>query len=159
MIQADLLHVYHLGIARDIIASTLVLFIKDRLIFGGAMQAARLQEASTMLKNWARTAKLPLKLKRLTKRKLGWDSKTYPEFKGPGFDAFVVLRWLLHVVESHPDDVPVPLHRALWCAGPRAALQRDLRHVVFENYMEMVHRNLNARRRLFRLRPKFHLMT
>ena len=173
MIQADLLHVFHLGVARDLIGSTLALFIKDKLIFSGATQADRLREATTNLKSFARGAKLPLKLHRLTKRKLGWDSKSYPEFRGSGYDAFVVLRWLVQVVQSHPAEVPAPLYRAIYAADHTLSVLYNAGRYLTEaeqhsketygmmflhNYMEMVHRNLTARRRLFRLRPKFHLM-
>ena len=95
MIQVDLLHALNLGVGRDVAGSILRTILSERHIFPQGTIDERLQAATLSLRQFCRTRSLPLRMKRLTKKKLGWSANTYSELRtGSGYDNSVVMRWL-----------------------------------------------------------------
>ena len=74
----DILHAYHLGCGRDLLGSALVEMV-TAAFFGVGSIEHRLAEATRRLKQYAKQQKLNLRLKKLTKSKLGWSKTKYPE--------------------------------------------------------------------------------
>ncbi|OLP85870.1 hypothetical protein AK812_SmicGene33098 [Symbiodinium microadriaticum] len=101
----DLLHVWHLGVCRDLIGSAMQLLLEAG-VWDGRSEATKLQNATIDLKSFAASHKLPLKLKKLSKTKLSLSTKKYPELKSSGYDSYVVLRWLLCVCENRGALIP-----------------------------------------------------
>ncbi|CAE7498978.1 unnamed protein product [Symbiodinium sp. CCMP2592] len=121
LIQVDLLHVWHLGTGRDLAASVIVYILKRKgqsySILAGDNIPDRLADATSKLKAFAKSRKLPLALHKLTKNKLGMKSKTsYPELMSKGYDTYVVLEWLQTLCEANRDLLPRELCTAVWCA-------------------------------------------
>ena len=74
-IHGDILHMFHLGTGRDLVASTLVILLQKRGFFAGSSVTDRLHTATCELKEYCRQHGLPLKLQKLSKSKLNWNSR------------------------------------------------------------------------------------
>lgn len=72
MVQVDLLHVFYLGVGRDLLGSALKVLIQKRALFQGRTIELRLKRASCSLRQYAKDNKLPLRCKHLTKNRLSW---------------------------------------------------------------------------------------
>ena len=173
MVMPDILHVWHLGVGRDLAGSAIVFMIKETDIFQGANQQERLHSATMSLKQFARSQKLPLKLHKLSKAKLGWTGKTFPELKSSGYDTYVTLKWLLQLSHVFSDALPNSLCSCLWTAdhvislltnGGRYLSEEEQENkevfgmVFLREYMALANLALRQRKRLYRLRPKFHIL-
>ena len=173
MVHPDLLHVFHLGVGRDLAGSCLVFLVRDTDIFAGNNHEDRLKDATRQLKDFCKDHKLPLKMHRLTKAKLGWAARKYPELRTSGYDCYVVVKWLVALTTTHSASLPAALCSSLWSADHvLSLLQNGGRYlteaeetnketvgmIYLRSYMSLVRANLDARKRLYRLRPKFHLM-
>ena len=178
MISIDMLHCFHLGIGRDLIGSAVKLLVTIRYWHGNSIEKS-LSRATVRLQNFAKSHRLTLACKQLTKDKLGW-SQLYPELKAKGYDTYVVLRWLVqevstrqpvgrtHLEQQFLDD----LCACLWSADTwmrscmRAGMfltdhQQQHKTIIgtlfVTLYISLASRSLEQRKRLFRIRPKFHL--
>ena len=114
MLIPDLLHIFNLGIARDLIGSTIKSILKDQTVFQGHDINERFRLASESLRQFAKAHHHCLRLKKLSKKKICWANKTYPEFRGSGSDTHVVCVWLESLLQPHAGTCTL-----LW-AGNRA---------------------------------------
>ena len=178
LIQADLLHVWHLGTGRDLAGSVIVYILKRKgqsySILAGDNIPDRLADATSKLKAFAKSRKLPLALHKLTKNKLGLKSKTsYPELMSKGYDTYVVLEWLQTLCEANGHLLPRELCTAVWCATHVMSMlhnadkqltveqQRNKEffgQLFMKSYRIMAQNMLQDREPLFRMRPKFHIL-
>ena len=99
MLMPDLLHIFNLGVCRDVIGCALKTIIKEGFVFHGADIAERFCVATSSLRSYARVHGHALRLKKLTKAKIQWASKKYPEFKGSGSDSHITSVWLEEVLQ------------------------------------------------------------
>ena len=74
MIQADILHTFHLGVGRDLVGSVIKILASSRTYWPGSKIEHRLSFATRRLQQWARLRKLSLTLSKLSKQSLGWAS-------------------------------------------------------------------------------------
>lgn len=118
MLGLDILHIFHLGVGRDLIASALKV-ICGTTVFHGRNLDQKLQHASGWLKSWAKTNKLSLALRKLTKSNMNWKSKEYPEAHCKGFDCYVILKWLVSgpLASENAAEIPDSVSTALWAAN------------------------------------------
>ena len=76
-IHPDLLHVWHLGTGRDFAASVIVYIVRHKVecpgVFAGSNMTDRLADATSQLKAFARSHKLPLKLHKLSKEQTCYE--------------------------------------------------------------------------------------
>ena len=172
-IRGDLLHIYHLGTGRDLVGAALVLMLKERGIFLGNNIEERLRSATASLKAFTKEHRLPLKLHKLSRTKLNWTASSIPELRSSGYDTFVVNRWLVDISSRFADQLPPQLCCALWTAdhilsilsnggrfltAAEQANKERFGEVFIRSYLELAALSLRRRQRLFRLRPKFHLL-
>ena len=114
MLQPDILHICHLGTARDLVGSALRELSRVPGIFQGRTQLLRLRDATERLQTYVRANGLSLALRRLTSKSLGFSDKGFPELKAKGYDTFLVLRWLVvEVNENRPANFDL-LRTCLW---------------------------------------------
>ena len=99
MIQIDVLHAFHLGWGRDLIASALRVLCTRRGFFLRATQELRLRSATLRLRSFVEQNHLTLTISKLTKANISWKADTYPEMRCKGFDTYVILRWLAYEVQ------------------------------------------------------------
>lgn len=100
MLGVDLLHIWHLGVGRDLCASAVRILISKRNYWRGRTQDIRLNLATRRLKWFARSHGYKLTMSKLCRNSLNWTQDCYPELKAKGFDCFVVLRWLVWEINN-----------------------------------------------------------
>lgn len=100
MLGVDLLHIFHLGVGRDLCASAIRLLLSNRNFWRGRNQEERLHLATRRLKWFAKQHGYSLALSKLSKQNLTIKTNTYPELKAKGFDCSVILKWLVWEVNN-----------------------------------------------------------
>jgi hypothetical protein len=168
----DLLHMWNLGVARDLIGNTMKLVLQERVVFTGSNADDRLKEATESLRQFARSHGHSLRMKRFTKRKLTWQSKKYPEFRGSGSDAAIVCTWLESILSPHA-NIYGDICTLLWASnramrlfyfGPRFLTEqerntvRTLGQVFCGVYLRKAVESVQQHALLWRVRPKFHML-
>ena len=103
MVMGDLLHIWNLGVLRDVVGGVLKVLVREPVVFHGNDIDTRFQTATNLLKAFAKSNGQSLKLKRLTRSKICWGGKTFPEFQGSGSDCHIVASWLESVLAGHHD--------------------------------------------------------
>ena len=172
-IQADILHMFHLGTGRDLVGSTLVLMLRGRDYFEGSTIEERLATATSQLKSFCQLNRYPLKLHKLSKTKLHWSGATMPELRSSGFDTYVVLRWILQdLIPKFANNLPRDLCAAIWSADHCLSIMMNGGHnltiaeqrnkevfgdVFMRAYVRLAVTCIQNRQRIFRLRPKLHI--
>ncbi|CAJ1460481.1 unnamed protein product [Effrenium voratum] len=101
MVFPDLLHGYHLGVGRDMLGSILRSVLSEPHVFAGPTIDDRFQSATDQLRAFARARKLPLRLHKLSRAKISWKSRTFPELNSSGHDKYVVGSWLENELLPH----------------------------------------------------------
>ena len=174
MVVPDLLHCWNLGTLRDVVACVLKCIIKEPFVFAaGSDIDSRFQLATESLRRFARAHGHCLRLKKLSRSKIAWKSRTYPEFKGSGSDCHVVAAWLEVTLQPFQDrygDFCTLLWsgnkcmRVLYSAdffltdGEKRTVE-TLGHLFLSTYMRMASSAIQNNELLFRARPKCHLMS
>mgnify|MGYP001817988002 CR=1 FL=1 len=176
MLRPDVLHVFHLGVARDLVGSAMrVLAQKNLDFFQGRTLPLRLRDASDRLREYAAQHGYSMSLKNLTSASLGFKARSYPELRAKGFDSFVILRWLTYEVMQNPVRSQGVLCACLYLAdsfmsvvanAPRFMSPAEQEHKVVVGglfvklYMTLASEAVASRpqKRLWRVRPKFHLL-
>ena len=171
MVFPDLLHVWHLGVARDLIGGAMRTYM-DFAVWGAGNEQTMLEAPTSSLKDFCRSNQLPLKLSKLTKRKLTLSRTKYPELRSSGYDAYVVLLWLMHEAQRCP-TLPDLLKTCMWagnhalsilCNGGHFLTSQEQNNVQLVGlmfvrcYLLLARQALDANRKLYRIRPKFHLL-
>ena len=162
---------FNLGVSRDLLGTALKLILQEQAVFDGPNIDARMKQATESLRAYSRLHKHGLKMKRFTKKKITWQSKKYPEFRGSGSDAHVVGVWL--------EDVLVPfaeqygdLCSLLWCSNRLVRVLYSADRFLNENerntvkvlgqafcqlYLNKAAEAVQNHAFLYRVRPKMHM--
>lgn len=171
MVQPDLLHIFNLGVCKDVIGCALKLLVKDLILFPGHDIETRFANATTSLRTYARTHGHCLRLKKLSKTKIQWESKKYPEFKGSGSDAHICAVWLEEVITPHANQYG-DLYTLLWSSNRAMRLvyqagrflsEEECRTVqvlgqlFVSTYVRLAAESLGRHELMFRIRPKTHM--
>ena len=133
-----------------------------------------LAKASVSLKQYAKEHKLEMSLKRFTVQNLNFKSQEYPEVHCKGYMTFVILRWLQWALEEQPDaDVPELVRSLVWSANSLLSVWGNgdhfltvnqqshiqiVGHFFIRTYLQLAGASVEAGERLWRMRPKFHLL-
>ena len=170
MIVPDLLHCWNLGVLRDVLGSSLKIILGDRVVFNAPTLPDRLVIASQSLKRFARQHRFPLRMKKMTKGKIGWGSRKYPELASSGYDSFVVSRWLEQILQPYEQYQEICsllwagnqtvslLQSAKWFLTPGEKNTVEIVGSYFCNlYLRHASAALQENKLLWRIKPKFHL--
>ena len=173
MVNCNLLHMWNLGVLRDVVGSILNVVLKETFVFDGHDIEARLRSATILLRQYAKNNGHTLRLKKLTKNKILWSNKTFPEFQGSGTDCHVVATWLETILQNHLDRYG-DLATLLWSgnkamrllySSPNLFLSESEKRtfgvvgrVFLFTYMRLAAEALGRNEMLFKCRPKFHMM-
>lgn len=172
MVAGDLLHIVNLGIGRDLTGSILKVVLQQRHIFTDSTLEERLHAATVSLKSYARLHRHPLRMKKLTKKKLGWFAHTYPELRtGSGYDIAVAARWLEELLQPHSAVYPEyccllwslnltlsTLYGAGFFLTPREkATVKTVGTVFVQTFLGQCCKAAEDRKFLFKCKPKLHL--
>ncbi len=173
MVAPDLLHIVNIGIGRDLTGSILKVLLQQRHVFTDATLEQRLHSATVSLKAYARLHKRPLRLKKLTKKKLGWFAHTYPELRtGSGYDVAVAARWLEELLKPHAAVYPEyccllwslnltlsTLYGAgFFLTAREKTTVKTVGSVFVQAFLGQCCKAAENRQYLFRCKPKLHLL-
>lgn len=173
MIVPDLLHCWNLGCARDLIGSIMKIILSEQVVFPGTNLKLRLAQATESLKTYAKHHRYPLRLRKFTQSKLRWERRKYPSLAASGYDSFVVGKWLEHVLSGHTQRYP-EVSTLLWASNQGISLlyaagrfldcheKRSLEmlgSIYLTTYMSLARTALEQRVLLWKIRPKFHLLS
>lgn len=172
MVHPDILHVWHLGTGRDLLGSALVVLVKHRY-FPGRTIARRLAAASRSLCAYAKAHKLYLARRSLTKKSLNWESGQFPELRTKGYDTYIIGRWLASELEANDPGMP-DLCTAVWTSNNCLSVMANskgyfltpmeqeqiilLGSLFCDTYLRLAHNSILNGNRLWRIRPKYHLV-
>lgn len=172
MVVPDLLHVWNLGVQQMMLGSALRVILSEQVVFTSGDLESRLAEASASLRSFVKRMKLPLRWKKISKTRLRWSSKNYPQLTGSGYDVYVISRWLLDVLQAHLAIYP-EIGTLLWTSGRAMSLLYDggwfltsgekdtlrfLGDVFCRLYITMASDALQRGVLLWRVTPKIHLL-
>lgn len=173
MIAPDLLHVVNMGIGRDLVGSILKTILMQQHVFTDGTIDERLHAATRSLKQYARTHAHPLRLKKLTKKKLGWKAHTYAELRtGSGYDIAVTARWLEELLQPHSQMYPDyccllwSLNRTLstlyagnfFLTNQEKNMVKTVGSVFVRTFLKQCCKAVEEGQYLFRCKPKLHLL-
>ena len=173
MVMGDLLHVMNLGTARHTAACVLKTILQTNSIFNGATIELRIDQASNHLKAWAKQNKYQLRMKKLSKSKLRWQSKKFPELGSSGSDCHVVMVWLEYLLVHHALDCFRDITILVWSANrcmrtlyaAEWFLTSDekrtvsfLGSVYINTYFRLSQEAIASHTLMWKTIPKFHLL-
>ena len=116
MLMPDLLHCWNLGLARDLLGSSLKIIFQGRIIFAEPTLHERMMRATESLKRFAKDHGHPLRCKKFTKGKLIWHNRKYPSLSVSGYDAYVIGLWLEELVSGYTEQYP-EISSMLWLSN------------------------------------------
>ena len=165
---------FHLGVGRDMLGSVLRILGSQKFFRPGGNLDHQLAAATNSLRQFAKSNKIQLALKKLTKANLNWKSKDFPEAKCKGYDTYCILKWLNHIMEQdHEGVIADELKTLVWSAnsvmsvwgnGGMFLSDQEVLHcqvvgqIFVRLYIDLASRALQDGKWLFRVRPKFHLL-
>lgn len=86
---------------QSIMLTTLPWSLREQIVFHQNNIPERLAAASESLRRYAKSHRLHLRIKKLTRAKIGWKQRKYPELACIGYDSYVVGKWLEHLLHPH----------------------------------------------------------
>lgn len=148
--------------------------------FPGTSIDKSLAHATGRLRQFAKQRNLSLTLRKLTKNALTWGDG-YPELRAKGYDTYIVLKWLVHELEmNNPCSADAAeqamlneMRAALWAADSWVGMLSHAGMHLTENqqlhktvvggifmslYVSLAQRAITEAKRLWRVRPKFHML-
>lgn len=173
MVEPDLLHVWNLGVGQYAAGSALRVILGDRVVFGGSNLDDRLEEATTSLIRYVKAKGKHLRFKKLTKARLCWKSKQYPQLAAHGYDTFLVLDWLEEILADHAGTYS-QIYTLLWAGNRSMKLLydanqfltirekeslRQLGQLFLQTYVGLAQDAINNGKLLWRCIPKLHLLS
>ena len=175
MLGLDILHLFHLGTGRDLVGSTMKVFCNAG-VFTGSNIEKKLGMASTWLRTYLKQNSLKLtQLKKFSKANLNFKSLQYPEIHCKGYDTYLVLKWLVHeVVPAASQKISNDVATTLWAADKLMSMLSSADHFLDSNemeckrvvgmiflktYLKLAAESLDQRKQLWRIRPKYHMLT
>ena len=173
MLHADLLHIWNLGCGRDLAGSLISLLVRDSHL-PGSNQNRRFLVATRLLQQFARRHGLNLSRKKLTQKSISMSRNRFPEYKGSGFDTYIVVKWLADFVQSPQcRGLDPQVRTVVWVANQvisiiynapsfmSAAEQHQIRTlgaIFIRTYLYLAHEAARSQIYLWRVRPKLHLL-
>lgn len=174
MIVPDLLHVWNLGVARHVLGSTLKVILREQVVFHQNNIPERLAAASESLRRYAKSHRLHLRIKKLTRAKIGWKQRKYPELACSGYDSYVVGKWLQHLLQPHSATYGDILS-VLWSSNKAISTMyasdswfltqseketvRSTGEIFTKLYMKLAGQAIQQHQLLWRVIPKMHLLS
>ena len=156
-IVPDLLHVWHLGVGRDVLGSSLAIMLSNR-VFGPGSAMNKLMEATNRLRRFASSSGYSLRLKKLTKNKLNLKQRCYPELKSSGFDTFIVPADVIACLWASNHFLSIWTNAGRWLSPAEHANVKEAGEIFMQAYCALAKKAARDQVRLYKVRPKLHLL-
>ena len=173
-IALDLLHIFHLGIARDLVGSGMKLLCRKRNEFySGANISARLGQLSRELHAWVKACGLQLSLRKIKRENLKWRATCCPEIRCKAADAIICLQFLARKLEGQTMLHYPAIATCLWSAERFLALLSHASTFLLEEealtayrlgtlflqiYVSLAASAVSRNEFYFKCRPKLHYL-
>lgn len=174
MVYPDLLHVFNLGVGRDVAGSILKKILQAQVVFRANTIDERFQEATASLRNFSRANGYGLKMKKLTRKKIAWGGNKYPELLSSGSDTHVVCVWLESLLLPYSNTSPEMADfctllwtcnrclRVLYAGGWFLDAQEKQTvkicgEIFLQTFVRLAWGAVTTHSLYFRVRPKLHL--
>ena len=169
----DLLHVFHLGVARDLCGTGFKLLCQGRHVYPGRKIEKRLAQLMVELKAWCKTHGQVLSLNKMHKETIKWKSGECPELRAKGADTLVCLRFLcdkLHQVRLPKYEglvactwaavqlIGVLSHGSLFLTESERSTAVVTGSLFVRSYISLASQSLEVGDHLFKCRPKLHFL-
>lgn len=173
LIALDLLHVFHLGVARDLCGTGFKLLCKGRDYYSGSKIDKRLLQLTKDLKDWCKRHGHVLSLTKVNKDTIKWKSGECPELRAKGADTLVCLRFLcdkLHQKRPMKYDgivacawasvqfMGVLSHASLFMTDSERSTAVVTGRLFVRSYISLAYESLQSGDYLFKVRPKMHYL-
>lgn len=172
MVTPDLLHVINLGVGRDLCGSVLKTILKESHVFAGANIDERMAAATSSLRAFAKSRRLPLRMKKFSKKKLNWGNNRYAELRlGSGYDNYVVSQWLESVLTPHSGTYPdfcalfwslnnclnILYHADWFLTADEQSRVKTIGSVFIRVFCKLAAKAVARQEFAWRMKPQFHL--
>ena len=174
MIALDIMHVFHLGVGRDVVGAAIKVLCSKRIYYGGRTISIRLGQLMAECKAFAARHGKYLTFSRLKKSNLQWRQDKCPELRGSAADTAVFLAFLSEKLQNVDVQEPYQgLTACLWTANTFAAhlsngnffLEEHEREFLFvvgraflASWAQLCYVGFSRSELLFKMRPKFHIL-
>ena len=172
-VQLDLLHLWNLGVLRDLLGTIIKLLCRRRGVYTGTTIRKRLVSFNKDLRAWASSSKLPLTGKRIKRDTLTWKSDKCPTLKLKAADCGTILQFCNHKLQQVGCDEYPGLVGCTWTANlfsgclSHAGMfmtnqERETALIAgrffIHTYLLLANAALAADQLLFKVRPKLHYL-
>ena len=171
LIALDLLHVFHLGVARDLCGTGFKLLCKNRDVYCGSRIEKRLVQLMTDVKAWCKRHGQVLSLTKINKDTLNWKSGECPELRAKGADTMLCLRFLCDKLQqvrlakyeglvactwAAVQFIGVLTHALLFMTDSECSTAAATGRLFVRSYISLAAESLEAQDYYFKCRPKLH---
>lgn len=170
----DPLHVWYLGVARDIVGSAMLLLVRKKGFWPGSTQEKRMWSATKSFRAWMKAhgrGGLP-KRWHFSKSKITMVGGEYAHFKDKGARAGYATQWLfdeLNTKDCENDtlrallwaanfSVGVMANAGLFLTAEEAAQVHHTGEFFTQQYLVLHHAGCSGEYKVWQLRPKLHLL-
>ena len=173
-VAIDILHTWHLGVARDVCGTAMKLMCRNKAFFPASTIALRLHMMMRELRTYAKEQGRQLSFDRLKKTMLSWSNKKCPELKVSGADAFTCVAYLASKLQEQNVSAPFQgLAVAVWAAnyfmlvlmsGNQFLSQEECTNIYTVGWLfvtswaKLATIAHGRSEQLFKLRPKWHYL-
>ena len=172
-VALDLMHIWNLGVLRDLLGSVIKLLVRARVAYSGSTIKKRLLVFNRELRECAKAANLELSCKRIKKETLTWRRDMCPTLKTKAADCSTILQFCAHKLEN----VELPQYKqVVACAWAGNTFSRRLAHsglfmaveeretaiatgeLFLNSYVSLATEAVQRGEKYFKVRPKIHYL-
>ena len=172
-VQLDMLHIWYLGVLRDLLGTIIKVLCCSRGVYVGSTIRKRLVSFNKELRSWAKSSKLQLSSKRIKRDTVTWRSDNCPTLKLKGADCGMILQFCNYKLQLVGCDEYPGLVGCTWAASLFSgclshagtfmmAEERETALIAgqffIHTYLLMANAALAADQLLFKVRPKIHYL-
>ena len=169
----DLMHIWNLGVLRDLLGSIIKILCRRRGIYSGNRIAKRLAQFTRELRAFVREHKMQLSIRRIKQPNLDWKSDACPTLKAKAADCTVILQFCAGKLQTLNLPAYGGLAACTWSAqvfsgclmngglfltpGERNTALSTGR-LFLSSYLRLCNEALENEELLFKMRPKYHYL-
>ena len=172
-VALDVMHVWCLGVLRDLLGSILKVLLRRKGYFPGNNIKQRLLVFNKELRKFVKDEGLFLSCKRIKKQTLNWKSTTCPVLFAKAADCTVILKYVSQKLQTQEPPEYEGMVACAWAAqafsgcmakGGVLLTQQERDTVVIagtfflKSYITLANSALEAHELLWKVRPKLHYL-
>ena len=172
MVTCDLMHMWHLGVCRDVVGSAAKILLRGRDYFEARNLQKRMSTMRKELHQFQKTTGLGFTIKTLKRATFTWKNDQCPELRAKASDSTTMLKYLVQKSQLATPSYEL-LTGMLWCADRFMSILADAdmflsateRTDVYNTgwtfvtlYLQLAGQAQSRKELLFKCRPKWHFI-